>query len=241
VSDEDQNESGDSSESDGEPTVAQPAAAETTSPEPTEPAVPGTASTSPPSADVPTDGTATNSPPARPGVVIPRWVAIVIGVLVVVLGSGAIGYAIGHDSGSDDHNGVEMRVGNRGGPFGQYGPQGPNRPSGPLGPFNPYNGDQVPGANPVSGAFLGVSVEAVSGGVRITAVASGTPAEDAGLKAGDVITALDDKPVTTPAALVAQVRAHNPGDQVTIAYLRDGNAATAKVTLGTRGTSGTKS
>ena len=193
------------------------------------------------------DDTTTVPPPARPGVVIPRWVAILVGVLVVVLGSGAIGYAIGHDAGSDDHGRVEIGRGYRW----QYGPLGPER-NGQWSQW-PVRATSCPASiraprrqrrharPPANGAFLGVSVQADNGGVRITAVASDSPAEDAGLKTGDVVTALDGKSVASPAELVTQVQAHSSGDQVTIAYTRDGNSATAKVTLGSRADSGTRS
>ena len=44
----------------------------------------------------------------------------------------------------------------------------------------------------------------------------GSPAADAGLKAGDVVTAVDDRPVTTSTELTAAVRSAEPGDKVTL-------------------------
>jgi putative serine protease PepD len=66
-------------------------------------------------------------------------------------------------------------------------------------------------------------------------VQSGSPADQAGLKAGDVITAVDGNAVASPAQLRQQIVAHQPGDHVTITYTRADASAQASVTLGTRG------
>jgi len=66
--------------------------------------------------------------------------------------------------------------------------------------------------------LLGVNVQASNDptGATIVSVNAGSPAEQAGLKAGDVITKLDDRLITSPDALVAAVHAHTPGDKVTL-------------------------
>jgi Lon-like protease len=50
------------------------------------------------------------------------------------------------------------------------------------------------------------------------------------LRPNDVITAVDDAEVTSPSKLTALVRAKPAGSALTIAYTRDGKAATAKIT-----------
>ncbi|HMG26148.1 MAG TPA: PDZ domain-containing protein, partial [Acidimicrobiia bacterium] len=65
-------------------------------------------------------------------------------------------------------------------------------------------------------------------------VVSGSPAASAGLQADDVITAVDGTSVTRPLELAQQIRSHQSGDQVKIAYSRGGNAAEAQVTLANR-------
>jgi putative serine protease PepD len=65
-------------------------------------------------------------------------------------------------------------------------------------------------------------------------VSAGTPAEKAGLKAGDVITALDGKPVTKADDLTAAITAHAPNDKVTLTITRNGKTQTIDVTLGAR-------
>jgi putative serine protease PepD len=86
----------------------------------------------------------------------------------------------------------------------------------------------------VSHAYLGVQLSDGTGGAAVNQVASGGPAADAGVKNGDVITAIDGKPVGTSDALVSAVDSHKPGDQVTLTVRRSGNQSEIKVKLGTR-------
>lgn len=66
--------------------------------------------------------------------------------------------------------------------------------------------------------------------VLVRAVANGSPAERAGLKAGDVITRVGKQTVTTPAEITARLRAvTTPGVQVVI--MRDRKEATFNVIL----------
>jgi len=71
----------------------------------------------------------------------------------------------------------------------------------------------------------------VSGGVLVNKVAPGSPAEAAGLKGGDVITALDGAPVTSMSSLVIGLRAHVPGDAVAIEYVRGADHGTCNASL----------
>ena len=88
-------------------------------------------------------------------------------------------------------------------------------------------------------AYLGVAVQAPQGrsGAEITRVVGGGPAADAGLRAGDVITAVDGKRVTSADALLAAISAKKPGDAVTVTYSRGGASHTVHVELGSRPTS----
>lgn len=70
-------------------------------------------------------------------------------------------------------------------------------------------------------------------GVRIAEVVKGSPAEKAGLKAGDIITEVAGKPADKdPSEFVRTVRGMKPGDKVDIVYYRNGKKQEAKgVTL----------
>ena len=63
-------------------------------------------------------------------------------------------------------------------------------------------------------------------------VTKGGPADKAGLKPGDVITRIDDKPIEDATDLIAQIRSRAPGDQISVTYQRDGQESTVQVTLG---------
>ena len=63
-------------------------------------------------------------------------------------------------------------------------------------------------------------------------VVPGGAAAKAGLKAGDVVTAVGDRPVTTSTELTAAIRSESPGDKVTLTYRRGSAAKTVDVTLG---------
>jgi putative serine protease PepD len=89
----------------------------------------------------------------------------------------------------------------------------------------------------VQHAYLGVSVTAAADGTpgaQLADVRSGTPAAEAGLQAGDVLTAVDGDAVSSAAALQSAIDAKKPGDRVILDYLRDGAHRTVTVTLGTR-------
>jgi S1-C subfamily serine protease len=89
-------------------------------------------------------------------------------------------------------------------------------------------------------SFLGVSSRTaaddqnsgVGNGAEIVSVQPGTAAADAGLKAGDVVTAVGDRPVTTSTELTAAVRSKAPGDKVTLTIRRDNDTKKVDVTLG---------
>ena len=93
---------------------------------------------------------------------------------------------------------------------------------------------QLIASGKVEHAYLGVAVETNGNAVRIGQVRPGTPAADAGLRAGDVITAVDGTKVTSGDALTSLIGAKKPGDTVSVTYTRAGESHTVDVTLGTR-------
>ena len=91
-----------------------------------------------------------------------------------------------------------------------------------------------------SSAFLGVTVQDATGstpGAQVATVQSGSPAADAGLKEGDVITKVGDTSIDGADALVAAVRGEAAGTKLTVSYVRDGATDTAEVTLGSQSSS----
>jgi S1-C subfamily serine protease len=74
-------------------------------------------------------------------------------------------------------------------------------------------------------AMLGVNLggtEPDGGGVRVEGVSPGGPAAEAGVKAGDVIVAIQSKPVATGRELVKAMEAVEPGQKVALELRRDG-------------------
>jgi hypothetical protein len=205
----------------------------------------------PPVAAAPVAATAEPERPA--GIFIPKWVGLVAAAIVAALVFGGIGYAIGDsDSGSSQSASVNAPNG-RGGTQFPGGGQFPNFPgNGNQNGNGNGNGNQngsgsgnqggsgsgnQGGSNPAGDtAFMGVGVANSQDGkgVSVTEVASGSPAEKAGLKQGDVITSIDGTNVTTADALRSAIQAKNSGDQITVTYTRSGQSATAKVTLTSR-------
>src|SRR5439155_4028392 len=64
-------------------------------------------------------------------------------------------------------------------------------------------------------AYLGVSTgDAASGGASVGSVVASGPSAKAGIRTGDVIVAIDGKPVQDAAGLSTAVDGHQPGDRV---------------------------
>jgi membrane-associated protease RseP (regulator of RpoE activity) len=75
----------------------------------------------------------------------------------------------------------------------------------------------------------------VDRGALVGDVVPGSPAAAAGLKAGDVVTAFDDQPVTDAKGLVAFVASRRPGDRVTLRVVRRWQPVVVAVELGGAG------
>jgi S1-C subfamily serine protease len=98
-------------------------------------------------------------------------------------------------------------------------------------------------AYPAEG-FLGVSIgdlteeqkerHDLEGGAYVEEVTEGTPAEKAGLKEGDIITAFDGKPVADGDDLYQKIRRGEPGKEVPVEILRRGERRSLNVKLAER-------
>ncbi len=87
------------------------------------------------------------------------------------------------------------------------------------------------------GAYLG-SIPDMSdspGGVRLSGVRSGGPADQAGIRAGDVIVQIAQFEVSDLYAMTEALQALKPGDTVTIKVRRDDRIIEIEATLGRRG------
>lgn len=71
----------------------------------------------------------------------------------------------------------------------------------------------------------------VSGDPSNPLVVSGSPADQAGFKQGDIITKVGNQAIDQNHSLSALVGSHKVGDKVILTYLRDGKTQTATVTL----------
>jgi serine protease Do len=103
-------------------------------------------------------------------------------------------------------------------------------------------GGQLINGGKVHRAYLGVAIQTLTSplaqqfkvnvhqGVLVTEVRSGTPAEKAGLKPGDIVLKFAGQSVTTPRELQSAVEMQKIGSSEPIELLRDGKEMTVNVT-----------
>ena len=97
--------------------------------------------------------------------------------------------------------------------------------------------EQLEAGETVEHAYLGVSTGTASGetaGAQIAEVVQGSPAAEAGLQQGDIITALGEDEIASTEDLVAAIAAREPGETVTLEVERNSQKTSVKVTLGTQ-------
>ena len=92
------------------------------------------------------------------------------------------------------------------------------------------------------GGYLGVQVKNLSdqlqeyfevkNGVLVEEVMKDSPAEKAGLKAGDVIVSINDRKLEDYHDLIRTVNFYNPEEEVTVSYVRKGDTEETEVVLG---------
>jgi putative serine protease PepD len=85
------------------------------------------------------------------------------------------------------------------------------------------------GTGTASGAQI---VESTTDGSDV--ITPGGPADEAGLRPGDVIVRFGDAIIDSGPTLISQIWSHVPGDSVEITYLRDGDEHTTTLVLGQR-------
>ncbi|MEI7615810.1 MAG: trypsin-like peptidase domain-containing protein [Actinomycetota bacterium] len=83
---------------------------------------------------------------------------------------------------------------------------------------------------PYMGIEMGANTSDVKG-VFVLSVIKGFPADNAGIKSGDIITKLDQEPLKTNFELLAQMLRHNVGDTIQIEVYRSGSVLSLNVIL----------
>jgi S1-C subfamily serine protease len=89
-------------------------------------------------------------------------------------------------------------------------------------------------ANLAAGVFLGAGVQPATGGqagALVKSVQSGGPAASAGLRPGDVITAVDGNPITGVNDLFKALGAYQAGDEIRVTASRKSRRLTVTATL----------
>jgi S1-C subfamily serine protease len=71
-------------------------------------------------------------------------------------------------------------------------------------------------------------------GLRLTGVREGSPADEGGLRAGDVVVEFGGEEITDIYAYTYALRDKRPGDEVVIVVERDGERVSLTVVLGER-------
>ncbi|QNN51733.1 S1C family serine protease [Nocardioides mesophilus] len=83
---------------------------------------------------------------------------------------------------------------------------------------------------PVIGANVNIGGRG-GDGAEVVAVPADTPADDAGLRKGDVVVAVEDTQVTDGIGLIVAIRSHQPGEVVVLTVRRDGEEKQVRIRL----------
>lgn len=102
--------------------------------------------------------------------------------------------------------------------------------------FNRQRLEQLLSQRPTKGAQLGAAVADAAPrthveGAYVGRVKRGSPAERAGLKVGDVITAISGQPVRNAADVERILTTLRPGQRVTLTYLRGGQQVQVELSV----------
>lgn len=141
-----------------------------------------------------------------------KLLVIVVGIAAVAVTVAAGFFVVGQFHGSHNHNDRFVSQ-NR---FQLPGSGGPGR--------------GAPGrGGPVHGGYLGVNVQVQNGALVVTGVASGSPADQAGVKSGDTILQVDGKNVSDLQTLRSAIASVQPGSSYKLQIRRNGQDQTLTV------------
>ena len=158
-----------------------------------------------------------------------KWAALAVGALLLVSVVCLIGCLIGGIVG------VSL-FGLRSSRHMQYPPESDRMPM-PEAP-EPWREPVVPDAGdptlPLVGrAWLGVTYTMAETGAQIVEVTPGSPADQANLRVGDIVIAVEGTSLTTHRGLKELILRYKPGDEIELTILRDGREQNVSVRLGT--------
>lgn len=106
--------------------------------------------------------------------------------------------------------------------------------------------EQIIEKGSVTRGYIGIGMENITidlieslnlpkvSGVLVASVADGSPAANAGIKAGDILISVENKQVVDDASTLNIISALNPGTTATLRLIRDKKEIEAKVNVGTR-------
>lgn len=83
-------------------------------------------------------------------------------------------------------------------------------------------------------AWLGVDYQGLPAGVVVRRVAMNSPAQQAGIQAGDIIAQFNEKPIRTASDLTRALYFAQPNQRVSLTVVREGQRISLPVTLGTQ-------
>ena len=145
------------------------------------------------------------------------WAALLVGVFLVLtltcavslLWGGMLGFALGRATAPERHA-MQMPLD----PF-EFDPL-------PDLPQPPYEGNRP---------WLGVYYQMQEAGALVTRVIDGSPAQEARLQAGDIITEVDGRSVDENRPLGEIIQRYSPGDRIELTILRNGRERVLRVQL----------
>jgi putative serine protease PepD len=93
--------------------------------------------------------------------------------------------------------------------------------------------DAIIAGEEVNHPFIGVQIsDDDAGGALISSVIEGSPADQAGLAEGDVVTKVGERPIRGSEDLIGAIQSSSGGDQLTLTVRRGGSEQTITVTVG---------
>ncbi|MBI4785736.1 MAG: PDZ domain-containing protein [Chloroflexi bacterium] len=140
---------------------------------------------------------------------------LVLGLVLGMVSGGITGFLIGQNT---------QPAVSQSAPFFQQ-PNLPNLAPGQRG-IPPQSQNPTPGPRGLP------PIQNIQNGVIVSVVEPNSPAQKAGLQAGDIITAVDSANVDQSHPLGDLIQAHKPGDKVTLSVMRGSQSLTLNVELG---------